>query len=138
MTVSTHPNGTAPDGVRYKLGAKGGKVAQAWQHIWDRLTGEWQDGKVLAAEAADAHAIAEISVLAHLHRMAAEGLIDHEKQDVIVEVTRLSKKTGKTSNFPAKRTRTHYRLPCAECREYRGTGGEGVTCATCGKPGSWA
>jgi hypothetical protein len=109
MTVSTHPNGTAPAGTRYKLGGKGGKVAQAWQYVWDRLTTEWQDGKELAAEAADTFQIAEISVLAHLHRMAAEGLVDHEKRDVIVEVTRTSK-AGKVSTFPAQRTRTHYRL----------------------------
>jgi Mn-dependent DtxR family transcriptional regulator len=109
MNVSTHPNGAAPAGTRYKLGGKGGKVAQAWQYVWDRLTTEWQDGKELAAEAADTFQIAEISVLAHLHRMAAEGLVDHEKQDVIVEVTRTSK-AGKRSTFPAQRTRTHYRL----------------------------
>lgn len=109
MTVSTHPNGLAPAGSKYKLGGKGGKVALAWQHVWDRLTTEWQDGKILAAEAADRYGIREISVLAHLHRMAAEGLIDHEKITTEVPVTRTSK-TGKVSNFPAKRTRTHYRL----------------------------
>lgn len=109
MKATKHPNGTAPAGTRYKLGGKGGKVAQAWQYVWDRLTTEFQDGKELAAEAAEAHGIAEISVLAHLHRMAAEGIVDHEKRKVIVDVTRTSK-AGKISTFPAERTRTHYRL----------------------------
>jgi DNA-binding transcriptional regulator PaaX len=110
MTVSTHPNGQAPAGSKYKLGGKGGKVALAWQHVWDRLTNEWQDGKVLAAEAAEAHGIQEISVLAHLHRMAAEGLIDHEKRKTHVPVTRTHKTSGKVSTFTAERERTHYRL----------------------------
>ena len=103
--TTVHPNGQAPDGVRYKLGAKGGKVAQAWQYVWDRLnTTDWQDSNALADEAGKKFKILPDSVLAHLHRMRKEGFLEHEIRSVATEVTR----GGRT--FTASRKRTHYRI----------------------------
>jgi len=104
--MTNMPNGVAPTGTRYKIGAKGGKVGQAWQLIWDRLDHErYQDATELANDAAEVTGIKQVSIMSHLHRMAAEGLLDSTVQYADVMVT----KNGKT--YSATRKRSHVKLP---------------------------
>lgn len=104
--MTTRPNGQAPAGDTYAIGAKGGKVGQAWQLIWDRLDRDtWQDGTILAAEAAAEVGVKPVSVISHLHRMAAEGHLDSEVLYGDAEIH----KFGQV--YQARRKRTHYRLP---------------------------
>lgn len=106
MTNMTMPNGVAPAGDRYKIGAKGGKVAQAWQYVWDRLDAvEYKDAVALADEAAKAAGVMRVSVMSHLHRMAQEGVLDTRTLYGDTTVT----KGGKT--YAARRKRMHVRLP---------------------------
>jgi Mn-dependent DtxR family transcriptional regulator len=108
---TTMPNGMAPAGDRYKIGAKGGKVGQAWQYVWDRLAIDtYEDGVALAEEAAQAVGIQPVSVISHLHRMAQEGYVEAEVR--LVETT--VRKFGR--EYPAKRRRTHYRISTAKSR----------------------
>lgn len=100
-TEQERPNGPAPGGESYKLGAKGGKMAQAWQYVWDRLSPtEPRDGVTLALEAGEVFDIKPASVLSHLHRMAREGVIDGEQIRV--------------AGSRGPRPRTHYRIPAGE------------------------
>lgn len=86
-------------------GGKGGRMAKAWQHVWDMLrASEPQDATVLAEAAAQATGLKAVSVISHLHRMANEGFIVGEVRTVEVPVTR------KGTVFPAKRNRTFYRI----------------------------
>jgi len=105
MTTTALPNGTAPAGDKYKIGAKGGKVGQAWQHVWNELSAtEYQDGVALAEQAAKEVGIRPVSVISHLHRMAHEGYLEVEVRQVDTTV----RKGGK--EYPAKRRRSHYRI----------------------------
>jgi len=99
------PNGVAPSTSRYRVGAKGGKVALAWQHVWDRLNStDFKEGVALAQEAARTQDLKTDSVLAHLSRMAQEGILDREVRSVAVEVER------KGETFTSHRKRTFYRI----------------------------
>jgi hypothetical protein len=102
---TTRPNGIAPSTSRFRAGAKGGKVARAWQHIWDQLDHEtFKEAVPLAWKAAAEYQLQPASVLAHLHLMAAEGILDRKQDEVEVEVER----AGKT--FTSHRNRTFYRI----------------------------
>ena len=133
MTTQTRPNGQAPAGDKYKIGAKGGKVGQAWQRVWDGLAAdEYRDGVALAEEAAAQVGIQAVSVISHLHRMAQEGYLDTE----VRPVTTIVRKFGK--EYAAKRRRTHYRIatqnePHPECEEQGCDIPEGLfECRRCG------
>lgn len=103
MTI--RPNGTAPSSTRYKVGAKGGDVARAWQYIWDRLDRtEYRDGTQLSEQAGRIFHLKPISIQSHLHRMASEGVLETEIRPADTTVTR----GGKT--HAATRKRTHFRI----------------------------
>lgn len=80
MTVITHPNGIAPtESGNYRLGAKGGRMAKAWQYIWDQFDGSnFKDGMQLANDAAAMFDLKPISVSGMLCRMAAAGALEQE------------------------------------------------------------
>ena len=103
--MKTRPKGIAPSSSRYRVGGKGGRVAQAWQFVWDHLDRDnFQDGTVLAGLAAKKYDLKPDSVTAHLYRMAEEGILDHELRQVPTEVFR----AGQT--MQATRARRHYRI----------------------------
>jgi hypothetical protein len=105
MNTHVMPNGRAPTGEKYKLGAKGGRMADAWQHIWDRLDRtEYRDGVSLAESAATAFRVLPVSIVSHLHRMAKEGFLETDIRYVQTMVFRAGRE------FPARRKRTHYRI----------------------------
>lgn len=108
MTDTTfRPNGDAPpSGPRGSaLGARGGKVGQGWQMIWDGLSHtEYRQGQELAEKAAEALGIKTESLMAQLHRTAQEGILDRETRMVDINMTRGG------STFPAQRRRTFYRI----------------------------
>lgn len=98
METQEQVNGPAPGGEAYRLGAKGGVMALAWQYVWDRLSRtEWRDGVALSLAAGEAFDVKPASVLSHLHRMAREGVIVGKQ--INVDGTR------------GVRPRTHYRIP---------------------------
>jgi len=108
MTTRTMLNGPAPVSGTYRLGAKGGRMMDAWQFIWDRLDrAEFQDGTVLAEKAAVRFHILPQSIISHLHRMAKEGHLETELRQVDTMVMRAGRE------FLSKRKRTHYRIKAA-------------------------
>lgn len=105
MTTDTLPNGPAPAGDLFHMGARGGKTGQAWQYVWDRLdSADFRDGTELAREAAAAVGIKDISVLAHLRLAVREQWLETDNRFVPVEVTRHG------TTFRANRLRTFYRI----------------------------
>lgn len=109
----THPNGTAPaSGPRgTRLGVRGGKVGQGWQMIWDRLNRHtWLEGQTAAEEVAHSLDIQPTSMIALLHRMAAEGILERTLKPVDTEVFKKTKRHPDGKLFPAKRNRAHYRI----------------------------
>lgn len=120
--METHPNGIAPvTSGNYKLGAKGGRMGNAWQYVWDRLDkNDWKGGLELSKEAAEAFKLKPVTVSEMLCRMRASGVI--EQTQIPVE-TKYVRKRGrrddesdqeyaqvKPSTFVAKRARVHYRI----------------------------
>lgn len=107
-------NGVAPSLSRYRMGAKNGLVAQAWQYVWDRLdTSEYRDAVALAEEAATVFKILPDSVRAHMYAMAREGILETEVRDVSTEVTRIMRPKDRDSyqrTFTASRKRTFCRI----------------------------
>lgn len=100
------PNGIAPSTSRFRSGAKGGKVARAWQHVWDQLDRtEFKEAVPLAWAAADKFDLKPSSVLAHLHLMASEGILERKQDTVAVQVERPAGKF-----FTSTRNRTFYRI----------------------------
>lgn len=106
MTTITRPNGLAPvTSGNYKLGAKGGRMAEAWQHVWDQLSRtDWAGGLELAYDAAAKFDLKPVSVSEMLCRMRASGVIE---QKLITKPTEYVRR-GKP--FTAKRARVHYRI----------------------------
>ena len=106
MDIITHPNGIAPvSSGQYQLGAKGGRMAQAWQHIWDQLDREdWKGSLELAEEAAAKFNLKKVSVSEMLCRMRASGVIE---QRMIAKPTTYVRKD---KPFTANRPRVHYRI----------------------------
>lgn len=113
---TTRPNGIAPSTSRFRAGAKGGKVACAWQHVWDQLDRQtFKEAVPLAWEAAEKFGLKPASVLAHLHLMAHEGILERKQDDVRVPVERRAKPTDsnpkpKMQKFMSHRSRTFYRI----------------------------
>lgn len=114
--MKTKPNGIAPSHSRYRMGAKNGVVAQAWQYVWDRLsTEEFRDAVELADEAARIFHIVPESVRAHMYACAreAEGILESEVRPVPTQVTRkFTPKDGPaySSTFTGTRKHTFYRI----------------------------
>jgi hypothetical protein len=104
--TKTMPNGAAPTGTSYNIGAKGGKVGQAWQMIWDRLDHDtYTDARDLADWAADKVGIRSVSLMSHIHRMAKEGVLDSTTAYADVTVHKFGRE------YASRRKRTHIRLP---------------------------
>lgn len=103
---TTHPNGIAPvNAGTYKLGAKGGRMAQAWQFIWDQLnTSDYKGGLELATEAAAKFNLKKVSVSEMLCRMRAAGVIEQKITDAPTTYIRQNKE------YTALRPRVHYRI----------------------------
>lgn len=107
-----HPNGIAPTvspgqnkAGTFRLGAKGGKGAQAWQYVWDHLsTTEWISGTDLAQEAADKFGLKLTSMVELLSRMRTVGALD---QNMLPIVTTYRRDGGE---YTARRPRVHYRI----------------------------
>jgi hypothetical protein len=122
MTTTTHPNGIAPIHVgTYQLGAKGGRMAQAWQHIWDRLgRTDYTDGMELAKSAADEFGLKPSSVSMMLCRMRAAGVIEQIETEAPTPYRRKRlRRAGESdedyaqvpvSEFTSMRRRVHYRI----------------------------
>jgi hypothetical protein len=104
--TTTRPNGDAPtDTGAYKLGAKGGKMAQAWQYVWDRLDRRtWADGMQISREAAEAYGLKPVSISEMLCRMRASGVIEQEMINAPTPYHR------KGVDFISNRRRVHYRI----------------------------
>lgn len=101
----TQPNGPAPEGDRFHIGARGGRTGQAWQHVWDHLDRtEYRDGIELAREAAAAFGLKEISVSAHLRLAVREGWLQTENRWVDVTYVKAGKE------ITGRRLRTFYRI----------------------------
>jgi hypothetical protein len=106
MTETTaRPNGAAPEGDRFRMGARGGRTGQAWQYVWDRLDRvEYRDGVELAHEAADHYGLKYTSVASHLRLAVREGYLATENREVTVPVVKHGvEKLG-------SRVRTFYRI----------------------------
>lgn len=101
-----HPNGVAPTFRRYKVGGKGGTVAEAWQWMWDRLTvEEFMDGTVLAEHAAAVFPkVKAVTLSTHLYRMAEDGVLESELRPVDIIMRRAGQE------FPTRRNRAHFRI----------------------------
>jgi hypothetical protein len=104
--TKTHPNGIAPTtSGNYRLGAKGGRMALAWQDIWDELSlTDWKGGLELAREAAAKHHLKTISISEMLCRMRAAGTLEQEMIEAETTYVRYGK------SFTANRKRVHYRI----------------------------
>lgn len=110
-SMTTRPNGTAPlDAGTYKLGAKGGRMAAAWQHVWDRLDRtEYKGALELAQDAAAAYDLKPVSVSEMLCRMRAAGVLEQEMIKAPTTYSRAGKH-GVPMPFTAMRPRVHYRI----------------------------
>jgi len=100
------PNGVAPTFRRYKVGGKGGVVAEAWQWMWDRLTTEeFVDGRTLSEQAAAAFPkVKAITLSTHLYRMAEDGVLESELRPVNIVMQRAGQE------FATRRNRAHFRI----------------------------
>lgn len=107
--MKLRPNGYAPTRTAYKLGAKGGFTAKAWQYAWDRLSAdEWRSANEVAQEAAHAFHIKPESVRAQMYAAAKDGYLETELRPVTLTVLRKDK--GKTTEFSTTRNATFYRI----------------------------
>lgn len=99
------PNGTAPEGDAFRMGSRGGRTGQAWQHVWNHLSAtDYQDGTLLAERAGEACGVKANSVTAHLRLAVREGWLATENRFVDVPVTK-----GGVTRI-CKRKRTFYRI----------------------------
>lgn len=115
MTVTTErPNGPAPAALAGNKGNKGGRVAQAWQYVWDNLDREqWTGGQDIAARAAARYGLKATSVLTHIIRMAGEGHIevDYKKAPRPVHRTvTLKDGTKRDTTYMANHECSFYRI----------------------------
>jgi hypothetical protein len=106
MATVTYTNGEAPTNLgTYRLGAKGGRMAQAWQQAWDQLSRtEWTDGLELARTVAEANGLKPISVTEMFCRMRAAGALEQEMLPASTTYLRGGKE------YTAQRKRVHYRI----------------------------
>jgi hypothetical protein len=105
MAVIKRPNGVAPiPSGTYHFGAKGGRMAQAWQYVWDRLDHTtFKNGQELADLAAKEFGVKRASVAEMLSRMRSTGVLE---QELIPVPTIYARGAGYTANRP----RVHYRI----------------------------
>jgi len=111
MQTTTQPNGAAPtkvllaDGRDITLGGKGGRLALAWQHVWDRLDRtEWKSARDLAESAAEEYDLKRISVTEMLCRMATSGVLEQK----MIPLPTTYHRGGK--DIVMQRPRVHYRI----------------------------
>lgn len=106
------PNGDAPTtspganrGGTFRMGAKGGRTAQAWQWIWDQLsTTDWTYGDTLADRASQQFDLGKLTVVELLARMRKAGHLEQKMIPVQTFYARGEK------GFTAARPRAHYRI----------------------------
>ncbi len=111
LMESTQPNGPAPTtspgankGGTFRMGAKGGKGAQAWQCAWDRLSRtEWTRSDLLVKELMALFDLKRTSIVELLSRMRMAGFLE---QKMIPVATTYARGKGYTANRP----RVHYRI----------------------------
>jgi hypothetical protein len=101
-------------------------LGKAWAAAWRELRKagpEFLDGVELATRSAQTSGLKDSTMVTLFTRAATAGVLERTHRP--------------TKTTRGTRNRTWYRLPqeCPECAEYSGTGGEDITCATCGKPG---
>lgn len=112
--TTEHPNGTAPSAVAGNKGNKGGRVAQAWQYVWDNLSAtEWTGGQEIAARAAARFDLKPTSVLTHIIRMAGENALEVRYEKLPREATRVLKAkdgTIKLSTYTTHQRCAFYRI----------------------------
>jgi len=111
MQTITRPNGDAPtqvllaDGRDIKLGGKGGRLALAWQHVWDRLDREdWKSARDLAESAAEQYDLKRTSVTEMLCRMAVSGVLEQK----MIPLPTVYHRGGQ--DIVMNRKRVHYRI----------------------------
>ncbi len=106
VNLTAHPNGIAPlPAGNYRFGAKGGRMAQAWQFVWDRLDrATWVSGQELADKAAAAFDLKPVSVTEMLSRMRGTGVLEQKMVPLLTEYLRYGKP------YVAYRPRVHYRI----------------------------
>jgi len=114
MSITERPNGIAPLPLIGNKGNKGGAVARAWQEIWDQLSRtRFTDSVELANSVARKYGIKAISLQTHMHRMAAEGILEKERRRATVKVNRMAtnaKGEKIPSTYDAHIPRTFYRI----------------------------
>lgn len=112
MATVTLPNGLAPNVLNwsgaktgtFRLGAKGGRMAAAWQDAWNGLSRtEWTRADVLADQVSRAHDIKPTTIKELFSRMRAQGVLE---QKMIPVPTTYARGKGYTANRP----RVHYRI----------------------------
>lgn len=107
--INTNSNGIAPTASRYRVGAKGGRVAVAAQEFWNRLSRtEFVEAHSLAWDVAKAHDLKPISLLTHVHKLAAAGYLEKELR--YVDTTREWETTSGRATQPVRRKRVFYRI----------------------------
>jgi hypothetical protein len=114
--METLPNGVAPmpnlviGGRPYRVGAKGGRVAQAWQWMWDNMSPtEYTEGRELAERAAARFDLMQSSLLTHLSRMVRDGKIEVDYRYMPFQARRL-KANGEMSTFTTRQKCAFYRI----------------------------
>lgn len=91
--------------------SKGRLLGPAWRTLWSMLCAhpdEYQDGTVLAAQAAAEHGLAPVTLRAVLTRAATAGLVVMRRQDVEISASWRGA-NGETVQRASTRSRVHYR-----------------------------
>lgn len=103
--MSEHPNGLAPTGDKFAMGARQGETARAWQRAWDLMSRtEYLDGIELSEQATEGLNVQAVSLHTHLRLAAREGWLETDTRWVDATFVRY----GKT--HAGRRKRTFYRI----------------------------
>lgn len=99
MSTTERPNGIAPvNAGTYRLGAKGGRMARAWQYIWDRLDrNDFKGSLELSREAAEKFDLKPVSVSEMLCRMRAGNVLEQKMIAAPTDYVRPQSKQGYSS-----------------------------------------
>jgi len=114
--VTERPNGPAPlpdipgrDGRTYTRGAKNGRVAQAWEWMWDNLSvSEYTEGREVAQRASARFDLKPASLMTHLSNMVAADVLEVEYRKMPCRVVRTIH--GKESAFTFQQKCAFYRI----------------------------
>jgi hypothetical protein len=110
--MNTQDVGLAPD-FNPGYPSKGKLLGPAWQHVWTELQRDpqaWQDGRELAARAAQAVGAQPATVVALISRAAYAELLDREPRLVEVPISVKDESGHVITTRPGKRRRTFYRI----------------------------